>query len=204
MKFWFFIAAILTSFSLNAEFLPKGFSAKFEQEYVSLLKGKNKKGSGSIDYLYPSNIRFETSTPSQVIFVSNGKTNWYYRAPFIEGEAAEVTETPAKDGGSVYIKFFDSLKNGLTSNKLYDVGSEKDLAQTLSFKEKAAKDFGLKQAVLFFKTPKIRDFSSISKIDLIFIDGKKSTLSFSELKINPSFDADRFNFTAPAGTRKSN
>jgi outer membrane lipoprotein-sorting protein len=204
VKFYFLIGAILTSFSVRAEFLPKGFSAKFEQEYVSLLKGKTKKGSGSIDYLYPSNIRFETSTPSQVIFVSNGKTNWYYRAPFIEGEAGEVTESAAKDGGSVYIKFFDSLKNGLTSNKLYDVGAEKDLSQSLSFKEKAAKDFGLKEAVLFFKSTKLRDFSSITKIDLIFIDGKKSTLSFNELKINPNFDATKFQFIAPAGTRKSN
>ena len=37
----------------NAEFLPKTFSAKFEQEYESTLKGKLKKGSGLIDYKFP-------------------------------------------------------------------------------------------------------------------------------------------------------
>ena len=92
----------------RAEFLPQGFSARFEQEYVSILKGNTKKGQGFVDYKYPSNIRFETSTPSQIIFVSNGVKSWYYRAPFIEGEEGEVTESKAQEESSVYIKF--SLK----------------------------------------------------------------------------------------------
>ncbi|MGZ3787136.1 MAG: LolA family protein [Bacteriovorax sp.] len=202
------IACILfLSLSLQvakAEFLPQSFSAKFEQEYVSILKGKTKKGEGSIEYKYPSNIRFETSTPSQVIFVSNGVKAWYYRAPFIEGEEGEVTETSAKESNSVYIKFFDSLKNGLSANALYDVKNAGDGTHVVTFKPKTAKEFGIKEAVLTFNSAKDKEFSELKKIDLLFPDGKKSSLTFVNLKVNPSFDGTRFNFVAPPKTKKTN
>ncbi|MBC7537212.1 MAG: outer membrane lipoprotein carrier protein LolA [Bacteriovorax sp.] len=188
----------------KAEFLPQSFSAKFEQEYISILKGNVKKGQGAIDYKYPSNIRFETSTPSQIIFVSNGVKSWYYRAPFIEGEDGEVSESPAKDGSSVYIKFFDSLKNGLSANSLYDVKSAGDGMHVIIFKAKTAKEFGIKEAILTFNSAKDKDFSELKKIDLLFPDGKKSTLRFMDLKVNPNFDAQKFNFVAPPKTKKTN
>ncbi len=188
----------------HAEFLPKGFAAKFEQEYVSILKGTSKKGNGSIDYKYPSNIRFETLKPSPVIFVSNGVTTWYYRAPFIEGEKGEVTESPAKESSSSYVKFFDTLNNGLISNSFYEVKNEGKGIHTLSFKDKAAKELGIKEAHITFKKENSKDFSDIAQMDLLFSDGKKSTLRFSELKINPNFDAQKFIFVAPTGTKKTN
>lgn len=188
----------------SADFLPHGFSAKFEQEYVSILKGTLKKGQGLIDYKYPSNIRFETSTPSQVIFVSNGTKSWYYRAPFIEGEEGEVTESKGQEGSSIYIKFFDSLKNGLSANSLYDVKYAGDGIHIIAFKNKTAKEFGIKEAMLTFNTAKNKEFSDLKKIDLLFPDGKKSTLRFVDLKINPEFDSQKFNFVAPLKTKKVN
>lgn len=189
---------------VHAEFLPQSFSANFEQEYISILKGNTKKGKGSIDYKYPSNIRFETTTPSQIIFVSNGTKSWYYRAPFIEGEEGEVTESKAQDSSSVYIKFFDSLKNGLLANSLYDVKNAGDGMHVLKFKTKTAKEFGIKEATLTFNSAKDKDFSELKKIDLLFPDGKKSTLRFVNLKVNPGLDAQKFNFVAPPKTRKTN
>ncbi len=188
----------------RAEFLPQSFSAKFEQEYVSILKGNTKKGQGTIDYKYPSNIRFETQVPNQITFVSNGVKSWYYRAPFIEGEDGEVTETNAKEGSSVYIKFFDSLKNGLAANSLYDVKNAGDGMHVIIFKPKPAKEFGIKEAILTFKSNKDKEFSALTKIDLLFPDGKKSTLRFVDLKVNPNYDAQKFNFSAPPKTKKTN
>ncbi len=203
MKISVLLCSLVIS-TAHAEFLPQSFSARFEQEYVSILKGNTKKGEGSVDYKYPGNIRFETTTPSQVVFVSNGVKAWYYRAPFIEGEEGEVTETSAKEGNSVYIKFFDSLKNGLASNNLYDVKNAGDGMHVVTFKSKTAKDFGIKEAVLTFNSAKDKDFSELKKIDLLFPDGKKSTLKFVNLKINPGFDASKFNFVAPPHTKKTN
>ncbi len=192
---------ILTS-SAYAEFLPSSFSSKFEQEYTSTLKGKAKKGQGAIDYKYPGQIRFETNAPSTVIFVTNGIKSWYYRAPFIEGEQGEVTESSAKEGSSIYIKFFDSLKNGLVSNDIYDV--KKGEPVTIVFKPKTSKELGIKESVLYFKNKGSQKFEDVEAIELVFPDGKKSKLKFVDLKVNQGLGADRFIFTPPANTKKIN
>ena len=203
IKFLFFVALSLLAMSTAfAEFLPQSFSSKFEQEYISTLKGKTKKGNGTIEYKYPGQIRFETNTPSTVIFVSNGLKAWYYRAPFIEGEQGEVTESSAKEGATIYIKFFDSLKNGLVSNDYYDV--KKGELVTIVFKPKAVKELGIKESVLYFKNKGSQKFEDLESINLVFPDGKNSKLKFVDLKVNPSMAADRFNFIPPANTKKAN
>ena len=185
-----------------ADFLPSAFSSKFEQTYISTLKGKEKKGEGFIEYKFPGNIRFETNSPSTVIFVSNGVKAWYYRAPFIEGEQGEVTESSAKSGSTIYIKFFDLLKNGLTSNDYYDV--KKGEPVKITFKPKAQKELGIKESAISFKVKGSQNFSDVDTISLVFSDGKKSTLKLVDLKTSPNFPADRFNFTPPANTKKVN
>ena len=202
MKLFLFVSFIFNSIVLHAEFLPKTFSAKFEQEYVSTLKGKMKKGSGFIDYKFPGHIRFESSTPSTVIFTSNGEKAWYYRAPFIDGEQGEVTETSAKNGSMSYIKFFDSLKNGLVSNKYYSVTNGEHVR--LKFTETSAKILGLRESVLSFKIKGSQKFSDLDYIELIFPDGKKTKLRFIELRTDVTFLLERFNFTSPPNTKKTN
>lgn len=196
------IITLFSSVAAFAEFLPQSFSSKFEQEYISTLKGKVKKGHGIIEYKYPGQIRFETNAPTSVIFVSNGLKAWYYRAPFIEGEQGEVTESKASEGSTIYIKFFDSLKNGLISNNYYDVKNGDPAI--LIFKPKAAKELGIKEAMLYFKKQGSQKFEELEVINIVFADGKNSKLKFVDLKTNSSMGADRFNFTPPANTKKTN
>nr|BDT30015.1 outer membrane lipoprotein carrier protein LolA [Bacteriovorax sp. HI3] len=193
---------VLFSSASFADFLPQSFTSKFEQEYTSTLKGKTKRGQGAIEYKYPGQIRFETNTPSTVIFVSNGTKSWYYRAPFIEGEQGEVTEATSKEGSNIYIRFFDSLKNGLVSNDLYDV--KKGEPATIIFKAKTSKELGIKESVIYFKTKGSQKFEDVDTIELVFPDGKRSKLKFVDLKVNQGPGADRFNFTPPANTKKVN
>jgi outer membrane lipoprotein carrier protein len=182
------------------EFLPKSFSAKFEQEYVSTLKGKVKKGNGTIDYLYPGNIRFKTTLPSEILFVSNGTKSWYYRAPFIEGEEGEVSETSAKDGSGIFTKFFDSLKNGLINNSMYTV-TNSELDCKVVFTDKSNKEIGVKEAILKFQNP-AKEFQNLLSIELTFPDTKHSTIKLKDIKINPNLDAKNFNFVPPLKTKK--
>ncbi len=198
IKTFLMAGTFLISNAVFAEFLPSAFSSKFEQEYVSTLKGKVKKGHGTIDYKYPGQIRFETTTPSPVVFTSNGTKAWYYRAPFIEGEQGEVTEMAAKDGATVYIKFFDSLKKGLSSNDYYDV---KDT--TLTFKPKAKADLGIISAKLSFKNNS-QKFENLEVIELTTTDGKNTKIKFVDLNTNPTLGADKFNFVIPPNTKKVN
>lgn len=184
----------------RAEFLPKSFTAQFEQEYISTLKGKVKKGNGTLDYLYPGNIRFKTTIPSEILFVSNGVKTWYYRAPFIDGEEGEVTETLAKDGSGIFTKFFDSLKNGMSNNSMYTV-SKTEKECKLVFLEKAVKDTGIKEAVLKFQKNML-EFANLHSIELVFPDTKRSTIKLKNIKINPELDAKNFQFVIPPKTKK--
>ncbi len=197
LTFFCFLFSLQLSSAL-AEFLPPSFSSGFEQEYVSALKGKIKKGMGTIDYKYPGQIRFETTTPSPVVFVSNGVKAWYYRAPFIEGEQGEVTESSAREGASVYIKFFDSLKKGLSSNEFYDVKNN-----DLSFKGKTKTELGINKAKLNFKNSS-QTFENLESIELTFSDNKLTKIKFIDLKTNANLPAERFNFVAPINTKKVN
>lgn len=197
----FFSFSILLSAPAMAGFLPQSFSTKFEQESISTLKGKPKKGVGSLEYKYPGQIRFETNTPSTVIFVSNGVRAWYYNAPFIEGEQGEVKETSAKDSSAVYTRFFDLLNNGLVSNDYYNVKNGQP--SKIIFKAKAEKELGISEADLSFKGNG-QKFEDLQVIELTFADGKKSKLKFVDLKTNYNPGADRFNFSPPANTKKVN
>ncbi len=194
------VSLCFSSFALCTEFMPKSFSAEFEQEYISTLKGKVKKGNGSLDYQYPGNIRFKTTLPSEILFISNGAKSWYYRAPFIEGEEGEVTETSTKDGSGIFTKFFDSLKNGLENNSLYSV-AKKDKEIKINFLGDSSKDTGISEAILKFHQAQI-NFSNLQTIELVFPDKKRSTIKLKNIKINPSFDLKIFQFTAPPRTKK--
>lgn len=199
MKFTFLIVLFLFTNLAMAEFLPSSFSANFTQEYISSLKGKVKKGNGSIEYKFPGNIRFETSNPTHVLYVTNGKKSWYYSFPFIEGEEGELTESNSSDGSGLFTKFFDSLKNGLKANSLYDVKQEGE-AYTLIFTKKSSSEVGMKKAKLIFTSAKA-EFSNLNSIEIEFLDGKKSTMKLSDLKLNPNFDGAKFNFVAPPKTK---
>lgn len=203
VKNWLFI---ILAFNLNsmvyAEFLPQSFEAQFEQEYISTLKSKVKKGKGLIKYKYPGQIRFETDTPSTVIYVTNGKKSWYYRAPFVPDEQGEVTISSAKSGSTPYTKFFDVLKNGLKSNDFYDY---KDGEKSrLTFKPAYEKEFGIKKAEISFATKTSKLFKDITDIELTFSDDKTSKIKFKELKIDSVNAADSFEFEPPANTKVTN
>lgn len=196
------IYLISSSIVWAGEFLPNTFSASFDQEYVSTLKGKVKKGHGQIEYKYPGNIRFETDQPSHVLFVTNGKKSWYYSFPFIDGEQGELTESSNKENNGAFTKFFDSLKNGLIANKYYIV-QKKNNEALLIFDEKSNRTIGIKSAKIIFNNSNF-DFSSIQNIELLYLDDKKSTMKLSNIQSNPKFDDGHFIFKAPQNTKIKN
>lgn len=191
----FFLLSSL-AFAKEESFLPPSFSADFEQIQVSALSGKEKKSLGRIEYKFPSHIRFEIQKPDVIIFVSNPEKTWYYTAPFIQGEAGEVTVKPT--GKLALAKFFDALKKGLSSNELYTVSELKDRVQ-LTFSSSLAKELGIAKAFLAMGGKKV--FSSLASIELEKADKSKVLLKFSALKLNGDISKERFIFVAPPNTR---
>ena len=191
-----FLSFSQTGFS-KSSFLPKSFQTNFVQEYKSALKGKKRQSQGIIEYAYPSQIRFEVSKPDKLVYVSNEKISWYYTAPFMEGEPGTVSVRKSKKNG--LHKFFDSLKNGLKSNKLYKV-TKKGMMATIKFEKKMAKELDIIEAQFKFNN-KDMSFKSIQKILVTYTDQHKIKMDFKEIKLNVPFKKGHFVFKAPKNTR---
>jgi len=188
----FSFSFLIINFSAFADFIPTSFTARFEQVYLSKLKGKVKKGTGKIDYHYPSRVRFETETPSHVLFMSNGEKNWYYTYPFIKGEKGELTTSSAGEGNFHLVKLFDRMKADLKSNELFQVTEEK-MNTVLNFSSLGLEKIGIKKATLYFSSSS-KTFENLSKIEFQLSDDKKSELHLKELKTKVNFDSNHFNF----------
>ena len=103
-------------------FVPGTFTAQVEQIIISTISGKEKKTYGTLDYKYPGKLRYEQVKPenNKIIFVSNRKKSWFYKAPFSKGSPGDLMINPMKGRFSL-LEFFDVLSNGLTNNKMYNV-----------------------------------------------------------------------------------
>lgn len=185
------IAALL--FCSNAQaFLPKSFTAHFEQVRKSIISGKVKKSAGAIEYKYPSNLRLEITGAESLLLVSNSKKTWYYRPPFMEGEKGELT---VNDSGKTELSgFFDILKSGLVSGPLYRITIKGNTVE-LRFTKAGILRSGLKSAVLDFKGKTL--FTNLSAIHIVQKTDKKLTLNLSKIVTNVKLSPKRFIFTTP-------
>ncbi len=200
-----FFALLLVTFFCQvfaADFMPKAFKAEFDQSFVSVIKKKTVTNHGVLSYQYPGNIRLEITDPDEgLIYVSNPQKSWYYRPPFIPGEPGELSVSP--QGNTLVAKFFDGLKNGLKSNRLYDVRDLGDRKYELVFKKDAAKDAGVKKATIVLAAGS-QDFLKVEKISLVFSDNKKVDLLFKSITALEKFADDVFIFKAPDNTNVTN
>jgi len=182
------------------KFLPKSFTASFEQVYTSTLTKKEKRSWGELSYKFPSNIRFEVKRPKKVLFISNRKKSWVYRPPFMEGEKGEASEKNTDNTGLAGL--LDSLHMGLVDNKIYKVKKEKDKV-FLSFNLKSEKRFGVKESELLFKSEK-QVFTNLVELKVIYPDGKKVTFKLSNIFEGRKFKTGYFKFVPPKNTNISN
>lgn len=201
MKNIFSFSFFFISVVAHAGFLPNSFRANFEQRFISTITGKEKISSGSIDYAYPGQIRFEVVLPEKTTFVSNGKKSWYYTAPFDPKEKGEVIIQPSNK--LLITKFFDYLKNGLESNDTYTVVKEKN-EYVLTFKAPAQKELSIEKARLEMndKVTTMTKLSELKQITLLYKDNKKVKLTFSNLLENVKFEQNYFDYKIPENTKE--
>lgn len=203
MKKYFSLLFFFLIFSAEtfAGFLPNSFRANFEQRFISTITGKEKISSGSIDYAFPSQIRFEIVLPEKTTFVSNGKKSWYYTAPFDPKEKGEVIIQSSNK--LLITKFFDYLKNGLESNDIYAVAKDKN-EYVLTFNAKAQKELSIEKARLEVndKLTTMNKLSDLKQITLLYKDNKKVKLTFSNLLENVKFELNYFDYKIPENTKE--
>lgn len=187
--------------SAKSSFLPENFSAKFEQVYTSSLTKKEKKSYGVLDYKFPGNIRFEVEKPNNVLFVSNNKTNWIYRPPFVEGEPGELTIKKSEEIGLSGL--LDTLNQGLMDNPQFKIDKKENRVKMI-FTPSTSEKIGLKEGLLIFKQGSSLVFGSIEEIEITYPDQKKVSFKLSQINPNAIFKMDHFNFVPPKNTNISN
>ena len=198
MKSLLVLAIFFTSNTwANTSFLPKSFSANFEQSFKSAISGKKKSSTGEISYLYPGNLKLEVNKPDREIFVSNSKKTYIYTPPWIEGEQGQVQIRITQSFGPA--RFFDILKNGLVNNKFYNVTKDKKIS-VIHFKKEIIEKLKFREARLQFHSVK-RSFDAISTIKLIYKDGKSVDITLSKLNTKISLPQSHFHFKVPANTK---
>ncbi len=181
-------------------FVPQPFSANFEESIISRANGKEKKSFGKLDYKFPSNIRFEVTSPEASVFVSNGQKSWYYVPPFIEGEQGQVTIQ--KSSKLPLTKFLDSLKDGIEGSKIFTHQYQgNDLI--LTFSKEAQGQMGLKQVILHSKKEAklAQKLSEFEKLTLVKGDEQKVNLKLIDLKEDINFGPKHFEFSTPNKTK---
>lgn len=193
-----FALLIFTSFTFSKSFLPQSFSAKFEESFISLASGKEKRSFGSIDYKYPGQIRFEKTSPDQSLFVSNQKRSWYYVPPFVPGEMGQVTVQ--KSNKLPLTKFLDSLNEGIKNSK-YFLATDKEKYIELNFKPEYQKEMTIKKVTLVPKGTESSTLADFEKLIIEYIDGRVVNLKLVDLKEGPSFNVSHFNFEIPKNTK---
>lgn len=202
MKYFFlFILLPLTSFSRS--FMPASFSANFEESFVSVATGKEKKSFGKIDYRYPGQIRFEKTSPDPSLFVSNPEKSWYYVPPFVPGEQGQVTIQ--KSNKLPLTRFLDSIKNGIEDSKMFTHKYQgKELV--LTFKKDVQKEVTLKEVTLYAtkEAKEVQSLNDFDKLTLVYADGRKVNLKFIDLKQDVNLPPNHFNFVVPPKTKVTN
>jgi outer membrane lipoprotein-sorting protein len=183
--------------------MPPSFSANFEESFVSVATGKEKKSFGKIDYKFPSNIRFEKTDPDPSMFVSNPEKSWYYVPPFVPGEHGQVTIQ--RSSKLPLTKFLDSIKDGVENSKFYTAAYKgRDLV--LTFKKESQKEMSLKEVILH-ATKEAKDVVTLNdfeKLTLVYADGRRVSLKFIDLKERASFAPNYFTFSVPEKTKVTN
>lgn len=168
----------------------KGFKAGFTQELTNAASGEVEKRRGSIAFMQPSLIRWETVEPEKELLIVGEKAVWDY---FSEERLA--------------IKY-----------PLAQVLSSKTMIRFLSGKAQLEEDFAVENQgqegglVKIRLTPKEPEPSLV--LAYIWVDPKKylirsvllmdfygngNQVNLSNLELNPGLSKSYFNFTPPAG-----
>lgn len=195
-----FILLLISLQAVAKDFVPDSFRVRFTQSFKSTLSGKEKKSEGTLEYLYPGQFKFEVTSPESSTFISDGKTSWYYTPPFDKNEEGEVIVRPGS--GPFLPEFFDSLKSGLKSGKLFKL-EKKEGHYLATFTKDFAKKIGKKETRLIFKTAQPADLAELKEMIIVGQDQTEVRLEFLTVEANPGLKAAYFHFQIPPKTRVS-
>lgn len=169
------------------------FKADFKQTYTYHVYGRKKVSTGRVFFKKPAKMRWDYETPSQRVFVADGKTLWVY-----EPEEAQVFKRDLSSAQlPVALRFMKGegkLSDDFTVTNM-SAGSQPDHSN-LHLKPKVpSPDFTELQLTVSHKTGEVSSS--------LLIDPTQNTnrIEFMNVKVNQDLPDAGFSFTPPAGVR---
>lgn len=193
MKKIIVLITYVSSLKILAGFFVPNFKATYFQEYKSELKGKLIQTKGTIEYSYPSKIKFEQETPDKLLYISNPSQSWLYTPPLFDDMEGDLIVDPTGKNYP-YAKLFDVLKAGLKDNQYYkvvEVDKVKKIYQ-FTYSDKMKKNLGLAKTILKFR--KNLNLKDISLLEMVYHDGKKVKLTLEKIDTDIKYPVDHFVF----------
>ncbi len=169
-------------------------SAEFSQVNETAATQQKKTSSGVISLKHPYKVRWETLKPDKSLYVSDGKTFWFYTPPFDEDEKGQVIQKRTTEAQS-------KLANALLSGSF-------STAPIKSFEQQSPTHFvlvptkGSGGTVTKIEIDVDPAKSLIEKVLLIHEGGNKSTISLSKIALGEDIPDEIFSFVPPPGTER--
>jgi outer membrane lipoprotein carrier protein len=166
----------------------------FIQSYQSL-RHRQKTETGILYLRRPGMMRWEYKSPTEKLFVSNGKTVYFY----LPGEN-QVQKTQVKESRDQRVPFLFLLGKG---------NLKKDFSR-IEWATDEQPFFAGNKVIYAYPKKNIDEFAKIlmefdphgfqlQRITIFDIDGSKSEFVFTNIKENEGINAQMFNFRIPAG-----
>ncbi len=164
----------------------KSFQASFSQKVVDGNKKLVQSGKGKVALLRPGKFRWDYSKPDKQLVVSNGKKIWIYDEELEQVTIKNLSKAMGQTPASV-LSGIGSLDKNFT---LVDEGEVNGVFWVkLEPKKKDTQFKGIRLG--FAKT--------LKEMKLTDNIGQVTTITFSDLTINPNITASLFTFKIPKG-----
>lgn len=166
--------------------------ATFTQVNESKALKSKKTSHGVISIKRPNKIRWETQSPEPSIFISDGKTFWFYTPPFDESENGQLVVKKASENQS---KLAATLLGGS-----FSVAKEMKIQQKMKNRFELIPKPGTAGDIVSAEVVIDPTKLLIEKLVLTHAEGNRSEITLEKILLGGTVDDSMFKFVPPPKT----
>lgn len=168
--------------------------AEFEQVNKVAALNRTEKTSGNIAVKRPGKVRWQTLLPEPNLFVSDGRTYWFYTPPFDEEEPGQVI---IRQSNEVQSELANALLSGSFS-KTEGMKIEEKSPSHFVLHPKKGSAGTVREAEVHVDPEK----KLIERVVLEHEGGNRSDIRLSEIQLGKPLEDRMFHFTPPPNTER--
>jgi outer membrane lipoprotein carrier protein len=172
------------------------FSADFVQKDQNPLN-RNRQASGHLYLMRPRKMRWEYQMPEEQLFVSDGKTVYFYVPGDRQVNREAVKDTFDDRMPLMFLLGRSDLRNEFTRFELNPVDQQRFLQGTQVVRMYPKRKTDIKDVVMEVDPANYQ----IRRLILSHNDGSRSEFIFSNIRLNTGLKTPFFDFKVPAGVQ---